>query len=55
MDDESDEAEGARGRLANAQQTLINLGLTEDELDDLGSSDIFKYARNGTSPLRRQF
>ncbi len=53
MDDESDEAEGARGRLADARQTLIDLGWTEDELDELGSSDIFKYARNGTPPLRR--
>ncbi|MGY3034305.1 hypothetical protein ACVIIV_003475 [Bradyrhizobium sp. USDA 4354] len=56
MDDESDEAEGSRGRLANARQTLIDLGWTEDELDDLDISDIFKYARKKKlPPLRPRF
>jgi hypothetical protein len=53
MDDESDEAEGWRGRLADARQRLIDLGWTEDELDDLEVSDIFKYARNRTPPPPR--
>jgi hypothetical protein len=53
MEDESDEAEGWRGRLADARQRLIDLGWTEDELDDLEVSDIFKYARNRTPPPPR--
>lgn len=53
MDGESEEAKGWLGRLADARQRLIELGWTEDELEDLKISDIFKYARNKTPPPPR--
>lgn len=53
MDDESEEAEGLLGCVANARQILIDLGWTEDELNNLESSDILKYARNRTLPPPR--
>jgi hypothetical protein len=50
MDDESEEAEGLLGGVANARQILIDLGWTEDEFDNLESSNILKHARNRTPP-----